>query len=800
VGRDRKPVRGRLARLAGLLVVAAGLALAIDVGLLWESVSERMEGRAHDAPARLTGFVPRLVPAGVATEAGWRNTWISLGYSEVRGGEVEHPGEFSFRGARWTVWPFSGAALEVEVRKRRVESLRRVDDDSRVPSWDFPLPAISLLTDESRERRSVVPLSAMPTQLVRAVVAIEDERFYRHVGIDPRGVARAAVRNLTKGGLSEGGSTITQQLAKNMFLTAERSLARKFQEALIAMILERRYGKDRILEAYLNEIYLGQRGGYAIMGVGEGAHAWFGKDVSALDLHEAALLAGAIHSPNRTVPWKHPDEAKRRRDVVLQKMRELQAAPDAEIEAALAAPLDFMPEESSRFRRSAPWFVDAVVGGLGDRYSAEALHRDGLELVTTLDPRLQSAAEAAVREGLSELLRGHPSLAGVGPQAALLAMDPRTGAVRAMVGGADYGQSQFNRALQARRQPGSAFKPVVLAAAIGERWPRLGPRTLVLDAPITVPGAGPGGRDWTPKNHDDKALGLITLRRAVLESRNLPFVRIGLNVGPQKLMSTARAMGIESSLRPVPSLAIGGQEVSVQELAVAYATLAAGGRRPVPRLLEGVRDSEGRWLERALPDAQDAIDPRVTAVVTRLLEAVLDEGTARGVRAAGFTLPAAGKTGTTNEARDAWMAGYTDDLVVVVWVGADQDRPLGLGSTAAAVPIWSRFMRAVEPWLNGQALGGRARTGSEGELDDEHPLDGETVPEGWEAEADGPGSHGAPRAAAGEGAAAAPAAALEDEDAARRAEEEAAERSIDRREERRGKAEKPRRRGEGRSR
>ena len=705
VGKEaRVRPKGRLRRLVLLLITVGLLSLAVDVALLWEAVDERMEGRVHSEPARITGVVPRLAPGLPATQEGWRATWRELGYTEVEPGEVVEAGQFAFKRNRWTVWPVDGPALDVVVQNRTVRSLVQRHGGARVAAFEFPLPAISLLVDESRERRSVVPLEDMPPALKRAVIAIEDERYYRHHGIDPRGVARATLRNIQAGGVSQGGSTLTQQLAKNMFLSADRTFTRKGQEALLALILEYRYDKDRLLEAYLNEIYLGQRDGYAIMGVGEAARVWFGKEVGSLDLAEAALLAGAIHAPNRTVPWRHPEEARARRDVVLARMAELEAMPADELERARAQEVTWA--ERPRLVRRAPWFIDGLVAELGDRYSPEALHRDGLTVVSTLDSRLQAAAEEAVDAHLRRLRQDEPGLfAGErAPQVALVALDPRSGAVRALVGGVDYGASQFDRVTAGRRQAGSAFKPIVLAAAIGDQWPGLGPASIVDDGPISIAGAGPGGRAWRPRNYDQKYLGPITLRKATERSRNLPFVHLGVEIGAERIRSVAEAMGVTAPLASVPSLAIGSQEVSPLDLATAYATLANGGLRSRPHFLEGVRDRDGTWLERTMPRTEAAIDPRVAAVVTDLLEGVIDEGTARGVRRAGLKVPIAGKTGTSNDARDAWMVGYTPDLVVAVWMGFDEGRPLGLSSTRGAVPLWADFMASVEPLLAGRAF------------------------------------------------------------------------------------------------
>ena len=637
--------------------------------------------------------------------------------------EVRGPGQFHMGGARWVVFPPGEGAHIVSVRSRKVQGIQRQDDGSTVPALDFPLPALSLLTNDGRERRSVVPLDDIPVHLQRAVVAIEDERFYRHLGIDPRGLARATVANLQAGSVAQGGSTITQQLAKNMFLSADRTVGRKTQEALIAGILEVRYSKDRILEAYLNEIYLGQRGGFAILGVAEASQAWFGKEVGALSLADSALLAGAIHSPNRLAPWKHPQAATSRRDRVLDKMLELEAVPAADVELARTQELRLaQPRASSR---TAPWFVDAMVASLDHRYTPEALHRDGLELVTTLDPRLQRAAEEAASSFRQALRSDHPDLftGGAGPELALLALDPRDGSIRAHVGGGDYGASQFDRVRDARRQPGSAMKPIVLASALQARWPQLGPNSIVLDVALTLDEGGAGGRAWSPGNWDGEFRGPMTLRRATELSRNLPFVRLGINTGLDRLVETAHVMGIDSELRPLPSISIGSQEVSPLELAVVYATLANGGTRVDPRSLEGVRARDGAWLERTTAHSRLGIDPRVAAVVTDLLSGVVERGTGKSVRAAGFSLPVAAKTGTSNDSRDGWMIGYTPDLVVVAWVGFDTDRSLGLPSTQTAVPLWTTFMLAAQPFLSGDGFTRPAGLGAL--LDD--PLEDDTL-------------------------------------------------------------------------
>lgn len=692
-----------LRRALAVAVVAGCIAVALDVLWLRERVAKHFDGRVHDEPARVIGRTWRLQRGEVATAVGWRALLGAAGLKETS--KVSSPGTFELDGPSWTIWPRSREKLAVRVRDRRIASVTRAEDGVDATGWDVPLPPLAALAGSERARRDRVGAADLPEHLRRAVVAIEDTRFWSHPGLDAKGLARATWANLRARSVEQGGSTITQQLAKNLFLSADRTALRKFQEALLAVLLEQRLDKEQILVAYLNEIYLGQRESWSLFGVGEASRAWFGKDVANLDLGEAAALAGAIHAPNRTVPWKHPEESRRRRDLVLDAMVAAGAVPLAEAQAAKAGAVRF--EKNPSARQTAPWALQIVEQELSPRYAEEALHRDGMTVVTTLDPMLQAAAERAVREWRKALQSAHPSLwkGGPGPEAAILALDPEAGAVRALVGGTNWKDSQWNRAMQARRQAGSAMKPIVLAAAMQARWPTLVADTLVDDSPLTLAGRGKDGKAWSPKNYDGAFLGLIPLRQAVEQSRNLPFIRLGMEVGLDRVVATAKAMGVQSPLAAVPALAVGSQEVTGLDLATAYGTLARSGERPLPHLLAGVRDRDGAWVERRGGGHEAGIEPRVARAITGLLRGVVERGTAKAVREDGFMLPVAGKTGTTNGGRDAWMVGYTPDLVVVAWVGFDAERSLGLPASRVAVPLWSRFMRGAEPYLSGEDFG-----------------------------------------------------------------------------------------------
>ncbi|MEE8509082.1 MAG: transglycosylase domain-containing protein, partial [Myxococcota bacterium] len=513
--------------------------------------------------------------------------------------------------------------------------------------------------------------------------------------LDPVRIVAAALANQRAGRIVQGGSTLTQQLAKNLYLSPRRNLIRKVREAAIAIALERRYSKEEILGAYLNEVYLGQDGALAIHGVGRAAGHYFAKDVSALDLSESATLAGLIRGPSLYSPFRRPRAAKERRDFVLKRMRENGVISEDELLVARDAPLKL--SRAPRPARSRRYFVDFVGQQLRAEHGSDAIAGGGLTVFTSLDMRLQRAAEEAVREGLSELEARAPYLAGMSTplQAALVALDPRSGDILALVGGRDYGGSQFNRAVAAHRQPGSAFKPIVVVAALsrrhwhgGDREPftlasRLQDERLVLETPV-----GP----WEPSNYDRRFRGPVSLREAIERSLNVPFARLGIAVGPPRIVEAARALGIESPLHPFPSLALGSSEVTLLELTRAYGVLATGGFRSELRPILTVLDREGDLLVRVEWVGEQVYDPAEAYLVTSALRGVVERGTGRSLRSHGFRGEVAAKSGTTNDFRDGWFIGYTPTLAVGVWVGFDDGRTLGLPGARVALPIFARFL------------------------------------------------------------------------------------------------------------
>ena len=536
--------------------------------------------------------------------------------------------------------------------------------------------------------RDWVPLSEIPDPVVEAVLATEDARFRWHPGIDPLRIGGALLANLREGRVTQGASTITQQLARSIYLDRERTVARKLKEVGAALWLELRYDKDAILEAYLNEVYWGQARGRPIHGIGPAAQRVFGKAVAELELAEAALLAGMIQAPNALDPFAHPAAARERRGLVLGRMFETGRIDAASRAAADAANLPRRAHALAR-PRSAAALVHAAAQ-LRALPSVEDPAGAGLRVRTTIEAPLQRSAERAVATGLADLERKHRRLRSGEPvQAALVAIDPRGGDVLAWVGSRDPARAPFDRAAHAARQPGSVFKPVVALAALRGVEP-FTLATLLEDAPLEI--ATDEG-NWRPANLDRRFRGVVSLREALVHSRNVPFVRLALETGLVPVADTARRLGFSGPLRPVPSLALGAFEVTPVEVARAYGVLAAGGHRAAPRFLERVeRDGQTLYSAPARHGVRAVSEVDAWLVTSALREAV-DRGTARGLRAHGVRGPIAGKTGTSNRNRDAWFVAYTPALVTVVWVGFDDGRPMGAGGADLALPISARFLQ-----------------------------------------------------------------------------------------------------------
>ncbi len=566
------------------------------------------------------------------------------------------------------------------------------------------------ITELGMERRTLIALADIPPVVRDAFLATEDKRFYSHHGIDFIRVFGAGLRNLRSGGYAQGFSTITMQLARNVFpqrISREKSLVRKLKEAKVALAIERRYSKDRILELYLNQIYLGN----GAHGVETASQRYFGKSVRDLNLAEAATLAALPKAPSRYDPRRFPDRAVQRRNTIIELMRKDGLVSNADASLAKAYPLQLAGRSESG--DVAPYFIEWIRQQLDARFG-QRLYQQGLKIYTTLDPDLQSAAERALETQIEAIEAGkygpyhHPTLeqylaqANEGQtraddnspylQGAFVAMDPRTGAVLAMVGGRDFDDSKFNRATQALRQPGSTFKPILYSTAIQAGYP---PSYLLDDEPLAVPQID--GTDWTPQNFDLKFEGRMTLRRAFYQSRNVPAIRMGMQLGEQNVIDEARRFGITTPIPPYPSIHIGAADVYPIELISAYSTFATLGTRASPIGITRVESADGKVLWQQNPKLSTILTPQQAWLMVDMMKDVITRGSARGSVGQYFHLPAGGKTGTTNDGADVWFIGYTADLVAGVWIGLDKPAKIKANAQGGllAAPAWTSFMTEV---------------------------------------------------------------------------------------------------------
>ena len=727
----KKTSRPRLAFLRGrswkfyaaLAVGIPALLLAIFVGYFYVQFSRVIDARMHGEFQRTD---PRIFARPLVIRRGQRITLAQmidrlndLGYAQRP--KVDQPGQFAIGRDALAIIPRGGdqigktvrlvfapvtprpppkpgqpprpEALDGRTGGGALQAIEVVGRKAPLDAVEFEAPLLTALTTEGREKRRDVPLTAIAPRMIQAVVAIEDHRFYDHPGIDVIGTTRAVFTNLFgRKQYSSGGSTITQQLVRNTFLSSmwgldkarEKGPRRKFTEWLMSLALERRLPKDKVLELYLNDVPLGQRGSFAIHGVPEAARLFFGKDVSNLSLVEAATIAGVIQAPSRLSPFTNPERAKERRNLVLRAMAENGFIPQDDAERASREPVQIV---ARALESEAPHFVDYLTQELQDRSKASG----AVDVYSTLDLHLQRLAQDAVRDGLTRvdaiLARRKPRF----PQAALIAIDPRTGEILAMVGGRSYNQSQYNRAVSSKRQPGSTFKPFVYLAAF-ERAEADGrtditPATIVVDEPTTFTFEG---QEWTPSNYDNEYDGPITLRRALAHSRNVATIKVAESTGFDNVAAFWRKFGIGMP-KGYPSISLGVFEATPFEMATAYTVFPNGGTiRPLRAINRIVGAGKDLPIETLPPKTVARKD--TTFLVVNMMRSVLNEGTAAAARGNGFTLDAAGKTGTTNDLRDAWFVGFTPEMLTVVWVGLDDNNILGLSGAQAALPIWTQFM------------------------------------------------------------------------------------------------------------
>ncbi len=638
------------------------------------------------------------------------NELREAGYTDDTAAKKSPLGTFSENGNSITVRPgpqsyHSEDSATIRVSNGKVQSVTD-DHGQELASYELEPLLITGLSDASRTKRRLVTYDEMPPNLVHAVVAIEDRRFFDHGGVDYIRILGAIVNDLKPGHhYVEGGSTLTMQLARGFFLTPERRIKRKLKEIIITFQLEHRFTKKQIFEMYANQINLGQRGSFSINGFGEAAQAYFGKDVRQLDLAECAMLAGIIQSPNRLSPFRHPDRATERRNLVLDSMVETGAITQEQAETAKQEPLHLVP--GSADASEAPYFVDLVRDQLVQRLGDRDFNGEGLRIYTSLDPDLQQLATAAVDSTVplidAKVDRLHARAKKLGlpydniyPQVALVALNPHTGQVLALVGGRNYGTSQVNHAV-AHRPTGSIFKPLVYAAAIataaeGTMLPGqdklFSPVTMLNDQQTTY-GEGTD-YEYTPRNYEGKYYGEMTARYALMRSDNNATISLASMVGFDRVAQLARDAGVKSA-RPTPSMAIGSYDATPLDMAGVYTIFANGGLHIDPWMLASIRTPSGDVIQDFTPTTKQILDPRVAFLTTSMMEDVLRfDGTGAGVRNMGFVSPAAGKTGTDH---DAWFAGFTTNLLCIVWVGNDDYTDIKLEGSQAAAPVWAEFMK-----------------------------------------------------------------------------------------------------------
>ncbi len=637
--------------------------------------------------------------SGYLTRVGYRplQDENAIGQFTVRENTVDiRPSKLSY---------FAGSnALAVQFRGKSIRSIKPLSGGTDLDTAEIEPELITNLFDSAREKRRPVRYEDLPVMLVDAILSAEDKRFFEHGGFDFIRIAGAAWADLRHTSQHyQGASTITMQVARTFFLSTERNWRRKVAEAMISVELEQRFNKQQIFELYANEVYLGNRGSFGIRGFSEASVAYFGKDLRQLTLPECAYLAGIIRAPNYySSADRHPERGVQARDRVLTQMLDNKYINDEDLKDAKSAQLKIIRTSTSG--SEAPYFVDMVKDHLLDKYSENELLSENFRVYTTLDPALQRAAVAAVDAGMKnvDLLlakkyekwkRDQAKKGGneAIPQAqvALVALDPRTGEIKAVIGGRDYGQSQLNHAL-ARRQPGSVFKPFVYAAAFDNAvdgvQPIITPATTIDDEPTTFEF---DGKEYTPNNYGERFMGRVTVRDALTNSLNVATVKVAELIGYGRVVQVVRKMGLGTNIQPTPAVALGAYEMTPVDVAAAYTTFATMGTRAEPQFLHVVVNADGTPLEKFAPQTHLALDPRVTFLVDSLLKDVLNRGTGAGVRARGFTLPAAGKTGTS---RDGWFAGFTSNLLCVIWIGFDDNRDLGITGGAVAAPIWADFM------------------------------------------------------------------------------------------------------------
>ncbi len=681
--------------LLTLALMLSGYVLYLDL-----TVRAQFEGKRWALPARVYARPLELYPGMKLSPEQLQTELAMLGYRDS--GEPQDPGSYRRQSDEFTIAtrPFvfwDGAQKATLLRAdfngdhlRTLTDLKQTDKPVTLVRLD-PLP-IGGIYPAHNEDRILVKLNEVPPDLIKGLIAVEDRQYYTHHGIDPRGIARAAVTTLRGGGV-QGGSTLTQQLVKNFFLTPERTLHRKFTEVIMALLLEMHYSKEEILEAYANEIYLGQDGNRAIHGFGLASHFYFNQPLSQLNLPQSALLVGLVKGPSYYDPRHHPVRALTRRNLVLQEMLQQQSISAEEYVAARAAALGVV-EQAPGGTSIYPAFVELIYRQLRRDYRDEDLRSDGLQIFTTLDPLVQFAAERALTTRLTQLEKDRriPTNALEG---AVVVCNTQNGEVQALVGGRDTRYAGFNRALDTERPIGSLIKPAIYLTAL-EHPASYTLATLLDDSPLVW--REPGTSDWEPRNYDKVSHGQVPLRVALANSYNISSARLGLTLGVRNVMDTVRRLGIDREMPAYASSLLGADGLAPIEVAQLYETFASGGFHVPLRAIREVLTGDGQPLHRYPLSVEQVIEPGPAFLVTSALQGVVHDGTADGLnRYLSSDLHIAGKTGTTNDLRDSWFAGYTGDRLGVVWIGRDDNQPINMTGAGGAMTVWGDMMARLNP-------------------------------------------------------------------------------------------------------
>ncbi len=697
------PARRTVFKAISIAVVAILAGIAILAIYVYKVSVGKFEVRRLSLPTRIYADYTPLQAGTIIASDDLLEKLARLGYREVD--SVSQSGDFATKRGEVYVFTrqfahptgeYESQPIRIVFNHGTIEAITSLRDGHPIDKAALEPELLTSILSDQLENRRPVTLNQVPQHLQDAVVVTEDVRFWHHPGVDPLGIIRAMFRNLRAHGVEEGASTLTQQLVKNYYLTPEKTMKRKVIEAFMAVILDWKYTKQEILEAYLNDIYLGRNRSISIIGVGEASHFYFGKPASEVTVPEAALLAGMIKSPNNYSPFVNPSLALQRRTTVLALMLKYDKIDQPTYDKAITAPLPRKPFREKSGLTSIPFYVDRVLQEMGRDYGVKDVKGRGLQIYTSIDLNAQDEAARVLEAGLVSLERGSRYLRRRGNplEGVMIAIDIPTGEIRALVGGRNYDFSQFNRALNSKRQIGSLIKPFVYATAFE---PSLSQQNITQATLVSDTRLPPMKQyhNWSPRNYEDEYHGTVTVREALEQSMNSASVRIGLASGIESVIKTAHTLGIQSDIPDNPAMLLGAVGIPPIEMADAFSTIARTGSRLPLRTIRFVTDDRGSQVS-----AGDVVQPvqvfpaRDMYMLTDVMKGVLDRGTAMSARAMGFRLIAAGKTGTTNDKRDAWFIGFTPKMLALTWIGFDDNAPIGLSGGQGAVPIWTRYMVA----------------------------------------------------------------------------------------------------------